>query len=223
MLSVDIELALVGLAAMLEPATLVSSMLTLVVGRRPLRTGSLFYLGGLGTTMAVGVVAAFVLGNAAAAPSANSPKEWVSILNILAGAAILAYLAWAARRAPDPEKTAASIARIRKLDSASALTIVGAGAVLANAGPFMLIALKSISQLNPSAPQYILDWTVFALASLLPLGVGLLLLVIAPGRAMPMLTRARGWIEQHARLVVRLVLALLAISLLRDGIAGLGV
>lgn len=222
MVSVDIELALVGLVAMLEPATLVSSMLTLVIGRRPLRTGFWFYLGGLTTTMAVGVLAAFVLGNAAAAPAGKPPKEWVAIVNIVAGAAILAYLAWAARRAPDPEKTAANLARIRKLDTASAVSIIGAGALLANAGPFMLIALKNISQLNPSASQYLLDWTLFAVASLLPLGVGLLLLVIAPGAATRMLARARRWIELHARLVAGLVLAALAISLLRDGIAGLG-
>jgi hypothetical protein len=38
LLSVDIELALVGLTAMLEPATLLYSVLALVIGDRPLRT-----------------------------------------------------------------------------------------------------------------------------------------------------------------------------------------
>ena len=47
MVSIDIEIALVGLTAMLEPATLLASVLALVVGDRPLRTGSWFYLGGL--------------------------------------------------------------------------------------------------------------------------------------------------------------------------------
>jgi hypothetical protein len=62
MISVDVELALVGLAAMLEPATLISSLLALILGNRPLRTGVLFYLGGIGLTLAIGVAAAFVLG-----------------------------------------------------------------------------------------------------------------------------------------------------------------
>lgn len=66
MSSVDVELALVGLVAMLEPATLASSVLALVLGERPLLTGFWFYLGGLGATLAVGVLAAFVLGNASA-------------------------------------------------------------------------------------------------------------------------------------------------------------
>jgi hypothetical protein len=221
MVSVDIELALVGLVAMLEPATLVSSAMTLVIGSRPLRTGFWFYVGGLGTTMAVGVLAAFVLGNAAATPSSKPPREWVSIFDIVAGSAILAYLAWAARRPPDPQKTAALVARIGKLDTASALAIVGAGAVLANAGPFMLVALKDISQLNPSAGRYILDWTLFAVVSVLPLGVALVLLRIAPGRTMPVLARAREWIERRARVVTLAILAALAVALLRDGIAGL--
>ena len=154
MVSVDIELALVGLVAMLEPATLVSSFLVLVLGRRPLRTGSLFYLGGLGATLAVGVLAAVVLGNAAAAPE-SSPKTWVSIFNVLAGVGILGYVAWALSHPSDPQKTNENIARMRKLDGAPAASIVLAGAVLANAGIFMVVALKDISQLNPTRLQYI--------------------------------------------------------------------
>ena len=44
MVSVDIELALVGLVAMLEPATLISSALALALGERPLRTGAVALL-----------------------------------------------------------------------------------------------------------------------------------------------------------------------------------
>jgi Sap-like sulfolipid-1-addressing protein len=189
MTSVDIELALVGLVAMLEPATLVTSFLALVVGSRPLRTGFWFFVGGLGATLAVGVLAALVLGDAAASPT-STPKTWVSIFNILAGVAILAYVAWAVRRKSDAQKTAATVARIRELDQASPLTVVAAGAVLANAGIFMVVALKDISQLDPSTLQYILDWTLFASVSLLPLGVALLLLRFAPGPTVPRLSRA---------------------------------
>jgi hypothetical protein len=98
---------------------------------------------------------------------------------------------------------------------------VAAGAVLANAGPFMLIALKNVSQLNPSALQYVIDWVIFALASLLPLGLGLVALVLAPAKATPLLHVARGWVERHARTVALVIIAALAASLLRDGIAGL--
>ena len=220
MSSVDIELALVGLVAMLEPATLASSVLALVLGDQPLRMGFWFYLGGLGATLAVGVLAAFVLGNAAASHT-STPKTWVSVFGVIAGALLLAYVARAIRRPVDPQATAMNIQRMSKVATAPAITILGAGAVLANAGVFMVIALKDISQLNPTAEQYILDWVLFAVVSMLPLGLALVMLILTPGRTMPILTVARGWIEHHARTVALVILVALAASLLRDGISGL--
>jgi len=71
---IDTELALTALAAMLSPTTLTFSVLVLVLGDRPLRTGLWFYLGALGATLGIGVVAAFVLGNAAASSTPSTPK-----------------------------------------------------------------------------------------------------------------------------------------------------
>ena len=85
----------------------------------------------------------------------------------------------------------------------------------------MLIALKDISQLDPTRPQFILDWLLFALVSLLPLGVALILLLVAPDWTAPRLAGARGWIERYSRAIALVVVTLLAVSLLRDGIAGL--
>ncbi|HEV2922457.1 MAG TPA: GAP family protein [Solirubrobacteraceae bacterium] len=216
----DIQLVLVGLVAMLEPATLASSSLALVLGDRPLRTGSWFYIGGLGATLAVGVVAALVLGNAAASPT-STPRTWVSVFGVVAGVLLLAYVARAARRPANPEAMASNIERMGKVATAPAITIVGAGALLANAGLFMVVALKDISQLNPTAGQYVLDWVLFALASMLPLGLALVMLLLAPDRTMPILAGARVWIERHARTVALILVVALAVSLLRDGISGL--
>ena len=58
---IDAELALTALAAMLSPTTLTFSVLVLVLGDRPFRTGLWFYLGALTATLGIGVVAAFVL------------------------------------------------------------------------------------------------------------------------------------------------------------------
>ena len=60
---ISTELALTALAAMLSPTTLTFSVLVLVLGERPLRTGIWFYLGALGATLGIGVVAAFVIGD----------------------------------------------------------------------------------------------------------------------------------------------------------------
>ena len=59
MTSVDTELVLVALGAMLSPVTLFLSVLALVVGERPMWTGLWFYLGAFGVTLVIGVVARF--------------------------------------------------------------------------------------------------------------------------------------------------------------------
>src|SRR5215469_5318764 len=95
---VDLELVLVSLAAMLSPTTLTFSVLALVLGDRPLRTGTWFYLGALITTLGIGVAASFVLGDFAAPSSTGERKTWVSVFDIVAGAALLVYVARTWRR-----------------------------------------------------------------------------------------------------------------------------
>jgi hypothetical protein len=85
----------------------------------------------------------------------------------------------------------------------------------------MLLAAKSISQLDPSTTQYFLDWALFAIVALIPLSAALLMLLIAPGFTEPRLVKARRSVETHARTIIAIVLIGLSASLLRDGIAGL--
>src|SRR3954452_12644273 len=106
--SVEVEFGLVCLAAMLSPTTLTFSVFALVLGDRPLRTGLWFYLGALGITLVIGVVAAFVLGNHAASQT-SSPKTWVAIVDLVAGVLVFAYVVRALRRPPDPNRIAGMI------------------------------------------------------------------------------------------------------------------
>jgi hypothetical protein len=219
--SVDVELALVGLAAMLSPTTLFVSVLVLALGKRPLRSGFWFYLGALGVTLVIGVVAAFVLGNAAASQT-STPKTWVAILDVVAGVLVLAYVVHALLRPPSrPERVARMIEQMSKVASSPAVAIVGAGASLANPGGFIPLALKDISQLDPSAGQFVVYWVLFALVSLLPLGVALLMLIFARERTVRLLEATRGWLERNARSIVAVILVLLGVALLRNGIVGL--
>ena len=88
-------------------------------------------------------------------------------------------------------------------------------------GAFIPIALKDISELNPSAPEYVVDWLFFTIVSLLPLAVALLMLLVARERAERLLGSARGWLERNARTIAAAIVILLAASLLRNGISGL--
>jgi len=218
--SVEVEFGLVCLAAMLSPTTLTFSVFALILGDRPLRTGLWFYLGALGITLVIGVVAAFVLGNDAASHT-SSPKTWVAIVDVVAGVLVLAYVFQRLRRPPDSRRVAGMIDRMSKLASSPAVAVVGAGATLANPGGFIPLALKEISQLDTSSLGYIAYWVGFALVSLLPLGLALLMLVFAPDRAMRILVAARGWLGRNIRTVAAVILVALAATLLRNGIAGI--
>jgi hypothetical protein len=218
---IDAELALVALAAMLSPTTLSFSVLALVLSERPLRTGFWFYIGALGATLGVGVVAAFVLGDAAASADPSSPRTWVAVLDIVLAIVLVVLVVRVLRRPRDPARTEAMIAQMSKVSSSRAVAVVAAGAALANPGAFIPIALKDISELDPSAAEYVVDWLFFSLVSTLPLALALILLLVARDWTERALDTTRAWLESNARTVAAVIVVLLAASLLRNGISGL--
>jgi hypothetical protein len=219
--AVHAELALIALAAMLSPTTLSFSIFALVLSERPRSTGFWFFLGAFAVTMIVGVIAAFVLGNAAASPKSNTPKTSVAIIDVIAGVLALVFVVRLSRRPADPQRVAGTIDKMSKVASSPWIAVVAAGASLANPGAFIPLALKSISETNPSASEYVLLWLAFTIVSLLPLLAAIVMLLISPDRALRVLHRARAWLERNAMRVAAAILFLLAISLLRNGIAGL--
>jgi len=214
------ELALTALAAMLSPTTLTFSVLALVVGDRPFRTGVWFYLGALTATLAVGVAAAFVIGDAAASKG-STPKTWVAILDIVLAVGLLAWIVRIVRSHDDPLKIDQMLDKMSGLATAPIAAIAGAGAALANPGGFIPIALKDISETNPTTYGYVVQWLFFSLVSLLPLAVALLLLVVAREWALRVLNGVRRWLERRGLTIALVLLTLVAASLLRNGIAGL--
>ena len=111
--------------------------------------------------------------------------------------------------------------KMRKVTASPAIAIVGAGASLANPGGFIPLALKEISELDPSRTEYIVDWLFFSLVSLLPLAVALILLLVARDWTGRLLESARGWLELHARTIAAAIIIAVAVALARNGIAGL--
>jgi Sap-like sulfolipid-1-addressing protein len=218
---IDAELALTALAAMLSPTTLTFSVLVLVLGDRPLRTGLWFYLGALTATLGIGIVAAFVLGDAAADQTPGSPKTPVAIFDVVAGALLIAFVIRMLRRPPNPKRAASMFDQMQKVASSPAVAIVGAGAALANPGAFIPIALKNISELDPTTTEYIFNWVFFTVVSLLPLAVALVLLLVAREWAERLLEAVRRWLDKNARTIAAVIIVALAVSLIRNGIAGL--
>ena len=214
------ELVLVSLAAMVSSTTLTFCVLALVLGDRPRRTGFWFLLGAFAATIAVGIAAAFVIGDAASS-SGSTPKTWVAVLDIVLAVVIFFLAGSRIRRPVDPRTTASMIERMKGVASSPAVAVVGAGAVLANPGAFIPIALKTISESHPSSAEYAIEWLAFTIVSLLPLIAALVLLGVAPLATERVLGAARGWLERHAVTVGYVIALLLGVALFRNGIAGL--
>jgi hypothetical protein len=215
------ELVLIALAAMFSPTTLTFSVLALVIGDRPKRTGFWFYTGAMTATLGVGVVAAFVLGDIAASDTPSQPKTWVAVVDVIAAVALVYLVVRLLRRPRDPQRVEAMVAQMSRVATSPVVAIIGAGAALANPGAFIPLALKDISETNPSAAQYIVEWVFFAVASLLPLLVALIMLVIVPDFATRVLNRTRDWLVGNGRIIAAVLVLLVAASLLRNGISGL--
>jgi Sap, sulfolipid-1-addressing protein len=215
------ELALVSLAAMLSPTTLTFSVLALVLAQRPLRTGVWFYLGAFTITIAIGVAAAFVIGDIAAPSAGGGRKTWVSVFDLVAAAALLVYVARTWRRPFAEKTTKGMVDKMGGVASSPWIAVVAAGATLANPGGFIPLALKAISETNPTTAGYAALWLAFTLVSLLPLGLAIILLLVSRDWAERLLGAVRVWLEGHLRLIASVIILLLAISLLRNGIAGL--
>jgi hypothetical protein len=218
---INTELVLIALAAMMSPTTLSFSILALVLGERPLRTGIWFYLGALSATLAIGVLAAFVLGDVAASDTPSQPKTWVCFVDIVAAAVLVVVVIRFARRPRNPERVEQMVAQMGKIASSPVIAIVGAGATLANPGGYIPLALKTISETDPSAAQYVVDWLFFTLVALLPLLAAIVALVVAPAWARRVLQSTRDWLIPNARMIAVVIILLLAAVLLRNGIAGL--
>jgi hypothetical protein len=145
----------------------------------------------------------------------------VAVLDVIIGLLLLVWVVRVVRRPADPTKVASAVEKMGKVASSPVVAVLGAGAALANPGAFIPIALKSISELNPSATQYVVDWLFFTIVSLLPLALALLMLLVARERAQRLLGSIRRWLERNARTIAAAIVVLLAASLLRNGIAGL--
>jgi hypothetical protein len=196
-------------------------VLALVLAKRPLRTGVWFYLGAFTVTIAIGILAAFVLGDVAAPSSSGERKTWVSVFDLVAGVALVVYVARTWRRPIGEKTTKGMVDKMGAVASSPWIAVFAAGATLANPGGFIPLALKAISETNPSTGGYAASWLFFTVVSLLPLSLAVLLMLFAPARAERVLRAARTWLEANLRLIASVIILLLAVTLLRNGISGL--
>ena len=80
------------------------------------------------------------------------------------------------------------------------IVVVGAGAMLANPGGFIPIALKTISETEPEHGALRREWLFFTVMALLPL-MSRLSRCSSPATGRTVLGRLRDWLEAHARTI----------------------
>jgi hypothetical protein len=205
---------------MLSPTTLTFSVLVLVLGDRPLRTGPLV-LPRVRSARRSGSAwwRRSCSADAAASRTPSEPKTWVAVLDVVAGVVLLALVVRVLRR-PANSGTHGMIEQIAKVASSPSWRSSARRARSPTRARFIPIALKDISELDPTATQYIVDWVFFSLVSLLP----------SQRRSCccssrrdwtNALARSVRWLDAHARNVARVIVVPAALSLLANGIAGL--
>ena len=152
-----------------------------------------------------------MLGNKAASTTLY-PKPWVAVTDIVLALFLVFFVVRFLRRPRDPKRAQSMIDQMSKIASSPWIAIVAAGATLANPGGFVAIAMKDISETNPSTTKYIVEWVFFSVVSLLPLAVALIMLAVSPDRATRLLQRVRDWLLRNSRLIAAAITMVLGPS-----------
>ena len=198
----------------------VVSVLALVLGDRPRRTGLWFYLGALTATLAIGVIAAFVIGDIAASDTPSQPKTWVAIVDIVAAIVLAIWMVRVLRRPPDPKRVEGIVAQMSKVASSPVIAIIGAAAALAIQVSLSRLRSRTSLKLIRARPStsstgfssrwcHCCRWRSPSSCCLWH------------RNGLTVLSRRRGTGSCATREVAAVIVFLLVASLLRDGIAGL--
>lgn len=84
------------------------------------------------------MIAAFVLGDAAAPPHPSGPpKLWVAVFDVVAALFLVALVVYFLRRPRDPAREEKAVAQIGKVADSPITALLGAGAALDNPGVFI--------------------------------------------------------------------------------------
>ena len=188
--------------------------------RHPVATG-LGGIGALSATLAVGVAAAFVLGDKAASTT-SSPKPWVAVIDIIAALLLVFFSVRFLRRPRDPNRAQSMVDQMSKIASSPSNSDRRSGRNTRQPGRLHPARDEGhLRDQSPAQPGTSSTARSVSVVSLLPLAVALIMLAVSPDRATRLLQRVRDWLLRNARLIAAAIMVLLAAAFLRDGISGL--
>ena len=183
---------------------------------RPIPVLSAFLVGGLATTITVGVAIVFTLEGSSFASGSRPPAD--PILSIAAGvlALVAAYVARA--RPPGRPKAGKTSRRTERMVASVPLAFL-AGIVLNIApGVFPFVALKNIAELSAPAPTKVLLVAVFYVIMFASVEIPIVGAALAPARTTAVMQSFNDWLDDNGRRLAVWVLAVIGVYLIVRGL-----
>lgn len=188
---------------------------------RPIPVLTAFLVGGLATTITVGVAIVFTLEGSSFASGSRPPAD--PILSITAGvlALVAAYVARSHARRPRAPKEGKAARRTERMVASARLAFL-AGIVLNIApGVFPFVALKNVAELSAPAPTKVLLVAVFYVIMFASVEIPILGAAVAPARTTAVMQSFNDWLDDNGRRLAVWVLAVIGVYLVVRGLFAL--
>jgi Sap, sulfolipid-1-addressing protein len=212
-----------AVAVAISPLPIVAVVLILVTPRAR-ANGPAFVAGWIGGLAVLGGVL-LAIASGADASDDNQPADWVSIVELVLGVALLllAVKQWRGRPRHDEEPPVPKW--MGALDGFTAVKALAAGAVLSSVNPKNLLlaiaAAAEISQTAISGSEQAVGWGVFVLIATVGVAVPVVIYFALGDRAGPVLGSLKDWLARNNRVIMAVLLLVIGAKLIGDGIAGL--
>jgi hypothetical protein len=212
-----------AVAVAISPLPIVAVVLMLVTPRA--RTnGPAFIIGWLSGLAVLGAIL-LAIASGTDASDDGQPADWVSVMKLVLGVALLLLAVKQWRGRPQDGEEAPMPKWMGALDGFTAVKSLAAGAVLSSVNPKNLLlaiaAAAAISQTGISGGEQAAAWAVFALVATAGVAVPVVIYFALGERAGPVLGSLKDWMARNNRVMMAVLLLVIGAKLIGDGISGL--
>ena len=212
-----------GVGVALSPIPIIAVVLMLATPRGRVN-GPAFILGWVLGIAVVGTVVLLVAGGANASES-GTPATWVSILELVLGALLLA-LAWRQWKGrPHGEEQPRLPGWMRTIDGFTPRRAIAMGVALSAINPKNLVlvvgAAAAIAQTGSGTGDQAVALAVFTLVATLGPGLPVALYFGLGERATAMLDELKTWMSRNNAVIMTVIALVIGAKLIGDGIRGL--
>jgi hypothetical protein len=222
-----VEVFLIAVVSALD-AGLVTAAVVLLGRPRPARQLGAYLIGGMGFSIAFGLLIVFALHGS----NLRLGKSTQGIVEVAAGALLLAIAVavWSGRKVQwhprrtgehDPDRPGRQSVRDRALGHDSLWVAWAAGSLYSAPGAYYLAGLALLAKQNASAITNVFAILGFNLIQFALIELPLVGLLLMPDRARSLTEKLNNWMTAHRRIVIIVLAGAIGAYLLISGIADL--